>query len=72
MNDPNVDEVRRVRDELVKKYGGLEGWIEHLQLQERTRKRKAKTQATNANAPVRGRKTSKRKSASGRVAPPRP
>jgi len=35
--DVIVDEVRRVRDELVKRYGGLEGWIEHLQTMDRER-----------------------------------
>ena len=46
--DPIVDEVRRVRDDLVKKYGGLEGWIDHLQSMDearacKTKKRAAKT-----------------------------
>lgn len=35
--DVIVDEVRRVRDQLVKRYGGLEGWIEHLQSMDRQR-----------------------------------
>ena len=35
--DVIVDEVRRVRDELVKRYGGLDGWIEHLQAMDRER-----------------------------------
>jgi len=35
--DVIVDEVRRVRDELVKCYGGLDGWIEHLQELDRER-----------------------------------
>ena len=39
-NDVIVDEVRRVRDELVKKYGGLDGWIQHLQAMDRERGRK--------------------------------
>ena len=30
-----VEEVRRVRDQLVKKYGGLDGWIRHLQAMDR-------------------------------------
>lgn len=43
--DVIVDEVRRVRDRLVKKYGGLDGWIEHLQQMDRDRARKAKRQS---------------------------
>ena len=40
--DVIVDEVRRVREELVKRYGGLDGWIEHLQAMDRERAGKAK------------------------------
>jgi len=40
--DVIVDEVRRVREQLVKRYGGLDGWIEHLQAMDRERARKAK------------------------------
>jgi hypothetical protein len=40
--DVIVDESRRVRDALVKKHGGLEGWIDHLQAMDRERSRKAK------------------------------
>jgi hypothetical protein len=39
--DVIVDEVRRVRDELVKKYGGLDGWIQHLQAMDRERSRRS-------------------------------
>ena len=35
--DVIVDQVRRVRDELVKRYGGLDGWIDHLQAMDRER-----------------------------------
>jgi hypothetical protein len=28
--DPLIDDVRRVREALVRKYGGLRGWAEHL------------------------------------------
>jgi len=47
-----VDEGRRVRDELVKKYGGLEGWIDHLQAMDRARlgKRKQRS-ATKFSSP---------------------
>ena len=40
--DVIVDEIRRVRDELVKRHGGLDGWIAHLQAMDRARRRKAK------------------------------
>ena len=40
--DVIVDEVRRVRENLVKRYGGLDGWIEHLQAMDRERVRRAK------------------------------
>jgi hypothetical protein len=35
--DVIVDEVRRVRDKLVKRHGGLDGWIAHLQEMDRER-----------------------------------
>ena len=40
-----VDEPRRVRDELVKKYGGLDGWIDHLQELQKTRGRQLQEQS---------------------------
>lgn len=40
-NDVIVDEARRVRHELVKRYGGLDGWIQHLQAMDRERDRLA-------------------------------
>jgi len=35
MTDPVVDEVRRVRQELIRRYGGLEGYLKHCEAQER-------------------------------------
>ncbi len=55
--DEIVDEVRRVRDELVKRYGGLNGWIEHLQTIDTERARKGK------------RRTGKKPSSNGRKQP---
>jgi hypothetical protein len=49
--DVIVDEVRRVRDELVKRYGGLDGWIEHLQAMDRERARKAKRRTVKKPIP---------------------
>jgi hypothetical protein len=40
--DVIVDEVRRVRDQVVKRHGGLDGWIAHLQAMDRSRRHKAK------------------------------
>lgn len=37
MNDPIVDEVRRVREELIQRYGGLEGYLRHCEEQDRRR-----------------------------------
>ena len=42
MYDPIVDEVRRVREELINRYGGLHGYIKHLKAMDRARARKAK------------------------------
>ncbi len=54
-----VDEVRRIRDELVKRYGGLDGWIEHLQAMDRERADQAKRQASK-KSPTGGRKRPRR------------
>jgi len=48
--DAIVDEVRRVRDELVKRHGGLDGWIEHLQAMDRERAGQAKRQSAKKPA----------------------
>lgn len=45
MYDPIVDEVRRVREELIDRHGGLHGYIKHLQAMDRERARKAKQRA---------------------------
>ena len=37
MTDPIVDEVRRVREELIQRYGGLEGYLKHCEKQDRRR-----------------------------------
>ena len=48
--DVIVDEVRRVRDALVKRHGGLDGWIAHLQAMDRERRRKV--QRGTGKAPI--------------------
>jgi hypothetical protein len=54
--DVIVEEVRRVRDELVKRYGGLDGWIQHLQAMDRARARTVKRPALKQPASRRRRK----------------
>ena len=49
--DVIVDEVRRVREELVKRHGGLDGWIAHLQAMDRARRRKTKREAESLLQP---------------------
>jgi hypothetical protein len=46
------DEIRRVRDELVKRYRGLDGWIEHLQAMDRERARQVKRQGAKYQPPL--------------------
>lgn len=52
--DVIVDEVRRVREELIKRYGGLDGWIEHLQQMDRERARKKKLRTAKKRASIAG------------------
>ena len=44
MQDPILEEIWRVREELLKKYGGLHGYFEHLQALDRARLRRKKQQ----------------------------
>jgi hypothetical protein len=46
ITDSNVEEVRRVREELIKRYGGLDGYMKHLQAMDRERIRTAKKKRT--------------------------
>ena len=67
--DPIVDEVRRVRDELVKKHGGLDGWIDHLQTMDQSRVSKAAKRAAQMTSPPAGdRRQQKPRKPRGRVA----
>lgn len=47
-----VDEVRRVREELIERHGGLDGWIQHLQEMDRERARKVKPRPKKKPASV--------------------
>ena len=42
MSDPIIEEVWRVREELIKRYGGMDGYVKHIQAMDRARLRKAK------------------------------
>jgi hypothetical protein len=35
--DPNVAAMQRIRERLVKKFRGLDGWLDHLQAMDRVR-----------------------------------
>jgi hypothetical protein len=41
MSDMIVEEVRRIREELIARYGGIEGYFKHCQDQERSRTRRS-------------------------------
>jgi hypothetical protein len=58
MDDPILDEIWRVRQELVKKHGGLEGYLDYIQKLDRARRRKAnalKKRAKSKAAPAKKR-----------------
>lgn len=42
MVDPILDEIARVRQELIKKHGGIHGWVRHVQELDRARRKKQK------------------------------
>jgi hypothetical protein len=48
MADPILDEIWRVREELVKKHGGLEGYLDHIQKLDRLRRRRQRRLKANA------------------------
>jgi hypothetical protein len=39
MSDPIQEEIWRVRQELVKEHGGLEGYVEHVRKLDRARRK---------------------------------
>jgi hypothetical protein len=51
--DPNVEDVRKVREELLKRHGGLQGWIRQLQqedkksIQSRRQKQRSRMRTTS-------------------------
>ena len=42
MKDPMLEEIWRVRDELIKRHGGVHGYLDYLRTLDRERVRKAK------------------------------
>jgi hypothetical protein len=43
MSDEIVDEIRRVREALIERYGGIDGYFKHCQEQDRARARRVKS-----------------------------
>lgn len=43
MKDVIVDEVRRVREELIEQFGGIDGYFKHCQTQDRARLKRLKS-----------------------------
>ncbi len=43
VRDENVEAVRAVRESLLRKYGGLRGWVRHLQQLDRRREAQGAT-----------------------------
>ena len=58
MNDMIVEQVRRVREELIKMYGGIDGYFKRCQAQERARAARPKSQQRKQRS-VAGRKPPK-------------
>jgi hypothetical protein len=52
MTDPILDEVRRVREELIERHGGLENYLRYCEQQDRRRTR----QGTEPAQPKRNRR----------------
>ena len=51
MSDEIVEQVRRVREQLIERYGGIDGYFKHCQAQDRasrTKARRGKRAARNA------------------------
>lgn len=42
MNDPILDEIARVRQELIKKHGGIDGYFAYIQKLDRAHRKKRK------------------------------
>jgi hypothetical protein len=52
MTDPIVDEVRRVREELIERHGGLDGYLRYCEQQDRRREREQKRSGATKRTPA--------------------
>lgn len=52
MNDPILDEIARVRQELIKKHGGVDGYFAYIQKLDRSRRKKRKKPAKQKSKSV--------------------
>ena len=57
MHDPMLEEIRRVREELVKKHGGFDGYIKYVQKLDRAHRRRKGRRQTGAARSRNARKT---------------
>lgn len=67
MYDPIVDEVRRVREQLIERHGGLRGYIKHLQTMDREHARTRKKRTAKKLAPDKRRLSRRTKSRTTRT-----
>ncbi len=51
MPDPILDEIWRVREELLKKHGGLDGYFRYIQKLDRAHRHQRKRKTTKARRP---------------------
>ncbi len=51
MNDEIVEQVRRVREELIERFGGIEGYFKHCQAQKRAARAKARLRKMPSRTP---------------------
>ena len=54
MSDVIVDEVRRIREELIERYGGIHGYFKYCQEQGLARARREKTRRAKRKSPKKG------------------
>ncbi|MFL5245335.1 MAG: hypothetical protein ACJ8FY_24830 [Gemmataceae bacterium] len=52
MNDDIVEPIRQIREELIKRYGGIDGYLQHCQAQERTLAKRAKSRRSKQARPL--------------------
>jgi hypothetical protein len=58
MKDVIVEPIRRIREELIERYGGIDGYFKHCQAQERARTTRARLRRRKQSAQT-ARKTTK-------------